>query len=943
MPRQGPERAQPVQHQPYSRIPRRLPLHCIRQLFGSTDELDAMHVEQLFDINANRHYPGEAPAPILLSCQQLEVVKSYQVLDAACLECELPVAILGYAEYVFADDRKDELHPRFSICKACFVYSLCNPGGNWADEKPPCTCAPGTIACEDVNTQCELHVVPAVETLPLGITRVTRKLDRFAASRVLEKTLEDACDYWGALPDDHPAQEAAKEKFVDALKVLKKFVETPYHLFDMPLPPAPAVPLLPAHMRELGGPNSAQWEVPRPDTIGELPDLRREAPMMKIWELPGTPELPAELHGRLPGGVPEQGDRFVWYPQFSLGFMRSSLDSATREQKQPQRRGDYFTSGSRQASTGSPRPSLNASPEWELPDPGGSSLEPPSRFHSSTRYHLGASRFAQEAPMAEIWELPGISRELPVELHGAYILPGCVVEGPNCRYGSLLGEDILPGASNSAWCSPRREAQSPHHPAGALHPKTPSMSESFALGAEAFAWDRTRGSDFRCLGQTIHTDCPRPILLLPRAPSPRPARRPARLLHNAPPDRHAAPHLFATTHPRPARRTALFSATRPRTARRPRPVSPQPASPPPNPHAASPVFSTTLPRPTSPQPACLLPNSHAAPHLFSTTHPRPRRPPGPLVTRPRTPPPPRFSATRVHSPRSARPPSPPPPRPDRRASPPHFSAPRVVDVVLERRRHRAHRRRGFPATDAHPAPFSAPRASGAPPHRSWRVVDVVPERRRHPARGRRRPERGIKGGRRAPNDFSLFNCNHHHQMATPNHPQIALVLNSPPSPSDAPGCLYAFRVFRNQPRRRFGRAPRFPRAKIKIGRAKNPQRRRREWTRQCRGQRVKWWYWWYVPFAKKFERLIHTHFRVHGAWLEPSACGFCLVRHQELFDYGRCGGKRGVALVVEGYLGILGWPSVKTTVRHSGDFARGDVVQHLKVLEEGGRLEWWVF
>ncbi|KAJ7431146.1 hypothetical protein B0H11DRAFT_2262304 [Mycena galericulata] len=155
-------------------------------------------------------------------------------------------------------------------------------------------------------------------------------------------------------------------------------------------------------------------------------------------------------------------------------------------------------------------------------------------------------------------------------------------------------------------------------------------------------------------------------------------------------------------------------------------------------------------------------------------------------------------------------------------------------------------------------------------------------------------------------------------MATPNHPLIAHVLNSPPSPSDAPGYLYAYRIFRHQPLWRFGRRPRFPRAKIKIRRANNPQRRRREWARQCRGQRVKWWFWWYVPFAKKFERLIHTHFRVHGAWVHPSLCGFCLVRHQEQFYWARCGGKRGVVLVVEGYLGILGWPSVKTSLDSKG-------------------------
>ncbi|KAJ7505067.1 hypothetical protein B0H11DRAFT_1905143 [Mycena galericulata] len=156
-------------------------------------------------------------------------------------------------------------------------------------------------------------------------------------------------------------------------------------------------------------------------------------------------------------------------------------------------------------------------------------------------------------------------------------------------------------------------------------------------------------------------------------------------------------------------------------------------------------------------------------------------------------------------------------------------------------------------------------------------------------------------------------------MATPNHPRIAAILNSVPSPSDTYGVLYAFYIFRTQPRRRYGRTPKHPRAKVKIGRANNPLRRRREWARQCRGQRQKWWFWWDVPFAKKFERLIHTHFRVHGAWVQPSPCGFCLVRHEEQFDYARCGGKRGLIRVVEEYLGILGWP----IVRYSADFAWG--------------------
>ncbi|KAJ7078215.1 hypothetical protein C8R44DRAFT_754961 [Mycena epipterygia] len=56
------------------------------------------------------------------------------------------------------------------------------------------------------------------------------------------------------------------------------------------------------------------------------------------------------------------------------------------------------------------------------------------------------------------------------------------------------------------------------------------------------------------------------------------------------------------------------------------------------------------------------------------------------------------------------------------------------------------------------------------------------------------------------------------------------------------------------------------------------------------------------------QRLIHLHFKLHGAWIRPEECEFCGTKHCEKFDYARCGGSNGVVAVVEYYLWRLGWP-----------------------------------
>ncbi|KAJ7700794.1 hypothetical protein B0H17DRAFT_1195638 [Mycena rosella] len=144
---------------------------------------------------------------------------------------------------------------------------------------------------------------------------------------------------------------------------------------------------------------------------------------------------------------------------------------------------------------------------------------------------------------------------------------------------------------------------------------------------------------------------------------------------------------------------------------------------------------------------------------------------------------------------------------------------------------------------------------------------------------------------------------------TPLHPALEAAILAPPSALDKPGALYVFDIPAKQPNRRTRRA--LARAQIrmaKIGRSKYPWKRRAQWLWKCRGQRQDWWAYWNVPYAAKFEALIHLHFKLLGAWMLPSECHFCGVCHTEKFGFCACGGRAGIARVVVFYLRCLGWP-----------------------------------
>ncbi|KAJ7692375.1 hypothetical protein B0H17DRAFT_1200452 [Mycena rosella] len=121
-----------------------------------------------------------------------------------------------------------------------------------------------------------------------------------------------------------------------------------------------------------------------------------------------------------------------------------------------------------------------------------------------------------------------------------------------------------------------------------------------------------------------------------------------------------------------------------------------------------------------------------------------------------------------------------------------------------------------------------------------------------------------------------------------------------------PGGIYTFEIAPNQ------LPPSSPTEReAKIGFSGMPPRRKREWRRQCRPQQQEWKFYYHVPDARRFEALIHLHFRLHGAWIPPKRCEFCGVRHKEKFNLARCGEMDGIIAAFEYYLWRLNWLSIR--------------------------------
>ncbi|KAJ6574194.1 hypothetical protein B0H19DRAFT_1253924 [Mycena capillaripes] len=84
-----------------------------------------------------------------------------------CEQCGQYVALWAWGEY---DIFFDSVSRAYTVCKACFVYDWRNFGCG-SNDPPPCSCPPGAISGEKVDSGCALHVVRPMQRLPPGFPR----------------------------------------------------------------------------------------------------------------------------------------------------------------------------------------------------------------------------------------------------------------------------------------------------------------------------------------------------------------------------------------------------------------------------------------------------------------------------------------------------------------------------------------------------------------------------------------------------------------------------------------------------------------------------------------------------------------------------------------------------------------------------------------------------
>ncbi|KAF8181853.1 hypothetical protein K438DRAFT_2168183 [Mycena galopus ATCC 62051] len=152
------------------------PIHNVRPALPRDAFIDQLRVraEQRarprFDVNATVTVE-DCTFAICFTMKQLEdmATRNPGIIGLPCKNCDLPIALWDFGWYIL-DKEDNSLDPCVIICKACFKYSLSNPQFDFEEDTeiaPQCTCPPGSMACQDILTGCQLHNVAGIkEALP---------------------------------------------------------------------------------------------------------------------------------------------------------------------------------------------------------------------------------------------------------------------------------------------------------------------------------------------------------------------------------------------------------------------------------------------------------------------------------------------------------------------------------------------------------------------------------------------------------------------------------------------------------------------------------------------------------------------------------------------------------------------------------------------------------
>ncbi|KAJ6568330.1 hypothetical protein DFH09DRAFT_1313781 [Mycena vulgaris] len=209
------------------------------------NQADRDHWLSRFDINA----ATDDGRIVLFTEDQLRLF-STQLLDAHCVGCNQPIAPFGCGEYLLHDGALGAYEEE---CKASWEYSRNNIRVFGQDGYPPaCTCPPGSVAGEKINSGCKLHIVPAMTPVPPGITTVVRPKTYNETWDELKKCVDNCSNTMNATlaalrPVDSAIYDARyqilRAKVDTAVALKREFLNTPFE--DFKLPPASPPPSAP--------------------------------------------------------------------------------------------------------------------------------------------------------------------------------------------------------------------------------------------------------------------------------------------------------------------------------------------------------------------------------------------------------------------------------------------------------------------------------------------------------------------------------------------------------------------------------------------------------------------------------------------------------------------------------------------------------------------------
>ncbi|KAF8144832.1 hypothetical protein K438DRAFT_1782455 [Mycena galopus ATCC 62051] len=213
-----------------------------------------------FDINASSTLEDAAVVKCFTRKELHDMAaRNPWIISQSCKECFLPVALWGFGWYIL-DEEDNSLDPLLEVLPQQSPIRLRGGYGDSPRGDFKCTCPPGSVACQEIATGCELHNVSALMEAPRSRTYLRRPKTRTEVRDDLERLVRccglafddviqlreqglENCEPYDLYADDY---EKVSRQLDEVFALREEFRKTRLANFRMPLlSPPPPIDTLP--------------------------------------------------------------------------------------------------------------------------------------------------------------------------------------------------------------------------------------------------------------------------------------------------------------------------------------------------------------------------------------------------------------------------------------------------------------------------------------------------------------------------------------------------------------------------------------------------------------------------------------------------------------------------------------------------------------------------